>query len=544
MKKYFLFGFILSLYMSSAEAYCGTVRQEFVLDYPVTPVLVGKTASPVFKLASADGSSLGIEELHLDFSSCTDFRDVETVCAYGLDQKGFPDPENKLCIPEPVLSSSVVLKNIDSGDSALWIAVTLKPCVSLDHKIAVKCRRAVAASGRAKISEQGSIFQRIGVAVRQKGQDGVASSRIPGLATASDGTLIAIFDARHDSSRDLQGDIDIAAHRSFDGGCTWQPMQTVLDMGPWGGLPEKYNGVSDACILVNETNGDIFVAGLWMYGVLDDNGKWTENLTENSTEWMHQWRNKGSQPGFDVKQTSQFIITRSSDNGATWGIPENITWKTKKAEWWLYAPAPGRGITMSDGTLVFPTQGRDKDGRTFSNITWSRDNGRTWVASNPAFDNVTECNVAELSDRSLMLNMRDNRNRGVESPNGRRICTTTDLGSTWTEHPSSHKILTEPTCMASLYRHDYYDAGGRKKSILLFVNPDDYAVRDKLTLKVSFDDGSTWPEEYYILFDQYRSAGYSSITSVDNDRIGILYEGSQAELVFIRISLDEILKKH
>lgn len=98
--------------------------------------------------------------------------------------------------------------------------------------------------------------------------------------------------------------------------------------------------------------------------------------------------------------------------------------------------------------------------------------------------------------------------------------------------------------MASLYRHDYYDAGGRKKSILLFVNPDDYAVRDKLTLKVSFDDGSTWPEEYYILFDQYRSAGYSSITSVDNDRIGILYEGSQAELVFIRISLDEILKKH
>ena len=37
----------------------------------------------------------------------------------------------------------------------------------------------------------------------------------------------------------------------------------------WGGLPEKYNGVSDACILVDEKTGDIYVAGLWMHGVLD-----------------------------------------------------------------------------------------------------------------------------------------------------------------------------------------------------------------------------------------------------------------------------------
>lgn len=41
------------------------------------------------------------------------------------------------------------------------------------------------------------------------------------------------------------------------------------DMKTWGGLPEKYNGVSDACILVDEKTGDIYVAGLWMHGVLD-----------------------------------------------------------------------------------------------------------------------------------------------------------------------------------------------------------------------------------------------------------------------------------
>mgnify|MGYP002243976521 CR=1 FL=1 len=101
------------------------------------------------------------------------------------------------------------------------------------------------------------------------------TSRIPGIATSKNGTLLAVYDARYDTSRDLQGNIDIALNRSFDGGETWQPMQVVLDMKTWGGLPEKYNGVSDACILVDEKTGDIYVAGLWMHGVLDRNtGKW------------------------------------------------------------------------------------------------------------------------------------------------------------------------------------------------------------------------------------------------------------------------------
>lgn len=34
--------------------------------------------------------------------------------------------------------------------------------------------------------------------------------------------------------------------------------------------------------------------------------------------------------------------------------------------------------------------------------------------------------------------------------------------------------------------------------MLLFVNPNDYGKRDKLTLKVSFDDGMTWPKEHWI----------------------------------------------
>jgi sialidase-1 len=137
----------------------------------------------------------------------------------------------------------------------------------------------------------------------------------PGLATTNKGTLLAVYDARRQSSRDLQGDMDIGVSRSTDGGNTWEPMRIGLDMKEWGGLPQKFNGVSDACILVDKNSDKIFLAGLWMHGVINDEGKWVEGLTNDSTNWNHQWRTKGSQPGFGVKQTSQFLIATSTDDG-------------------------------------------------------------------------------------------------------------------------------------------------------------------------------------------------------------------------------------
>ena len=154
---------------------------------------------------------------------------------------------------------------------------------------------------------------------------------------------------------------------------------------------------------------------------------------------------------------------------------------------------------------------------------------------------MTECNVVELDGASLMLNMRDNRNKGSKSVNGRRICVTSDLGRTWKEHHTSRNALIEPTCMGALHRHNYIQ-NGEEKTLLLFSNPSDTSVRENLTLKASVDMGESWPAKYHIKFDQFRSAGYSSIESVDNDTIGILYESSLADLVFIRISLDEILQ--
>ncbi len=95
--------------------------------------------------------------------------------------------------------------------------------------------------------------------------------------------------------------------------------------------------------------------------------------------------------------------------------------------------------------------------------------------------------------------------------------------------------------MASIHKHTYTQ-NGEQKSLLLFMNPSSISTRDHLTLKVSFDDGMTWPEGNWILLDEYRGRGYSCITSIDENAIGVLYESSQADMVFQRVLLSEILK--
>jgi sialidase-1 len=87
------------------------------------------------------------------------------------------------------------------------------------------------------------------------------------------------------------------------------------------------------------------------------------------------------------------------------------------------------------------------------------------------------------------------------------------------------------------------DRQGNTKNLLLFSNPNSKYIRHKQTIKVSFDEGLTWPEDYWIELDEGRGTGYSCLTSVNHETIGILYEGSQAHMTFQTIHIGEILKK-
>ena len=353
--------------------------------------------------------------------------------------------------------------------------------------------------------------------IHKQGQFDCHTFRIPAMATTNKGTLLAVYDMRYNSRRDLQGHMDIGLSRSTDGGDTWARPVPIMDMKKFGGLPEDQNGCSDPNILIDRETGEILVSAVWTHGKPN----------------THQWVGKGSEPGHSIHKSSQFMMVRSKDDGLTWSEPENWTKRLKDPKWCLFAPAPGNGINLMDGTLVMPTQGRDATGLPFSNFMWSRDHGKSWTLSSPARDNTTECSVAELKDGSLMLNIRDNRNRKDKSKtNGRAVSVTHDMGKTWKIHSSDHGVLPEPVCMASLISHELKD--GRR--VLFFSNPNSKYKREKMTVQMSMDQGKTWPKS--ILLDR-KGGAYSSLSMVNDRTLGILYESSVADMVFQKIKLSE-----
>ena len=411
---------------------------------------------------------------------------------------------------------------LQQGTNVFWLSCKLRPTANLTHKVDAACTTVETSAGNLTPQDgTPGVRKRIGMALRKHKDDGVHTSRIPALVATPKGTLLCVYDLRRRKRRDLQEDIDIGLNRSTDGGQTWEPVRTIMDMGEYGGLPQNKNGCSDPGIVVDRNTGEIFCAAVWMWGKL---GK-------------HQWNGDGSEPGFEIGKSAQFLMVRSQDDGLTWSKPENMTRKLKKPEWILLAPAPQTGITLRDGSLVMLGEGRDEKDRMFSTLIVSRDHGATWTVGSTSASGNGECQAVQLDDGSILLNARTARPTKFRS-----VWVTNDLGRTWQPHKTHRKSLIEPNCNGSLLRFDY-QAGGKSKHVLLFANPHSQTGRDHHSIQVSFDDGNTWPREYRLLLDEGRGNGYPSMTRIDERHIGIVYEGSQAHLVFEKISLDELLSK-
>jgi acetyl esterase/lipase len=100
--------------------------------------------------------------------------------------------------------------------------------------------------------------------------------------------------------------------------------------------------------------------------------------------------------------------------------------------------------------------------------------------------------------------------------------------------------LIEPNCNGSLLRFVRRNDQG-DRPLLLFANPHSQQGRTHHTVQVSFDDGRSWPDSHHWLLDEGRGAGYPSMTQIDNDHVGIVYEGSQSHLVFQRLAIADLI---
>ena len=509
------------------------------------PVLIERQDNVLFYIRLDAKESKMLDEVVLDFSKSTNLADVQVIKLYYGGTEALQDQNKNRFAPVEYISShrpgatlaanpsysikcaevgpseKVVLRgnyNLFPGVNFFWISLQIKTDASLHTKI-VSELRAVKVDGKelyCKFISPKAITHRMAVGVRHAGNDGSASFRIPGLVTTNKGTLLGVYDVRYNSSVDLQEYVDVGLSRSTDGGKSWEKMRLPLSFGEYGGLPKAQNGVGDPSILVDTQTNTVWVVAAWTHGMGNQRAWWS------------------SHPGMDINHTAQLVLAKSTDDGKTWSKPINITEQVKDPSWYFLLQGPGRGITMSDGTLVFPTQFIDSTRVPNAGIMYSKDRGKTWKMHNMARTNTTEAQVAEIEPGVLMLNMRDNRG------GSRAVALTKDLGKTWTEHPSSRKALQEPVCMASLIHVDAKD-NILNKDLLLFSNPDTTKGRNHITIKASLDKGLTWLPEHQIMLDEAEGWGYSCLTMIDKETIGILYESSVAHMTFQAVKLTDLL---
>ena len=532
--------FLSPLQMSAQKQDTVAVRETRI------PVLIERQDNELFNLRIDATQSQVLNDVKLSFGKEVNLNEIEAVKLYyggteSSERKGktyfapvdyipsntpgktlAANPSYSILKAEVKAPKRDVVLKVDQklypGVNYFWVSLQMKPTASVLAKVSVEMTGVTMDNRTAPVKVvRKADTHYMGVGVRHAGDDGVAAYRIPGLATSNKGTLLGVYDVRHNNSADLQEYVEIGLSRSTDGGQTWEKMRIPMSFGEHEGLPKAQNGVGDPAILVDRKTGTIWIIAAWTHGM------------GNGRAWWN------SQPGMDMHHTAQLMLVKSDDDGKTWSEPINITEQVKDPSWYFLLQGPGRGISMDDGTLVFASQYIGSDRIPNAGIIYSKDHGKTWHISSLARTNTTESQVAEIEPGVLMLNMRDNRG------GSRAVSTTTDMGKTWKEHVSSRTSLQEPECMASLSSVKAKD-NLLGKDILLFSNPNDTKNRHSITIKASLDGGVTWLPENQLLLDAGWGWGYSCLTMIDKETVGILYESSVAHMTFQAIKLKDIIK--
>ena len=339
------------------------------------------------------------------------------------------------------------------------------------------------------------------------GRDGVFEYRIPGLVTTNHGTLLAFCDGRMRKSGDPPNKINLVLKRSTDAGKTWSPLQTLAENG---------NGaVADSCGVVDRETGTV-----WIFSVYAPEGVGSYNAA----------------PGLSG-ETFFYKGIKSDDDGVTWSPPIDVTAMVKKPEWSAGSTGVGRGIQTRSGRLIVPRYhaayhaGSTTPDSSVSYVSYSDDHGKTWKIGGDAQwpGGTNECQLAELADGTLLLNMR-----GVQG-NLRKVARSRDGGLSWTEIHEDASLI-EPRCQGSL--QGFTSTIAHDKNRLLFANPAS-TERKNLTVRLSYDEGRTWPVAKQL---HAGPAAYSCLTILSDQTAACLFEAGERtayeKISFVRFSVE------
>lgn len=346
------------------------------------------------------------------------------------------------------------------------------------------------------------------------GQGGFPNYRIPALTVAPNGDVLASYDGRP-TAADSPGPNSILQRRSTDDGVTWGPQEVVAA----GKTTAPIEGYSDPSYVVDRETGTIYNFHVKSY----DQGF------------------GGSRPGVDptARDVIHANVSASTDDGRTWthrtitaDVTADLGWRSRFA-------ASGQGIQLRYG----PHAGRLVQQYTIINgsgqfqavSVYSDDHGATWQVGQPVGTGMDENKTVELSDGRVMLNSRDSAGSKY-----RKVAYSTDGGVTYGPVTLDTE-LPDPTNNASIVRaYPNAPQGSAEAKVLLFSNAASQTGRVNGTVRVSYDDGETWPVARVF---QPGSMAYSTLATLADGTVGLLYEpgGGGGGIRFAKLDHDWLL---
>jgi sialidase-1 len=344
------------------------------------------------------------------------------------------------------------------------------------------------------------------------GSDGYKSYRIPAIINLPAGKILAFCEGRVNGSGDF-GDINIVMKTSDDKGRTWSSLRSIVDAGSLqAGNPAPVVDLTDPLY----PGGRIFL-----------------------------FYNTGNNEESEVRKGNgirEVWYTTSADGGITWSNATNITLQVHRPkqpqvntaynfpeDWRSYANTPGHAIQFKDGhykgrIYVAANHSAGEPQRHFTDYTangfYTDDHGMNFTLSKDVpVPGGNENMAVPLGGNRLMLNFRNQKG----DTRSRIVAVSSNGGESW-DTAWFDKNLPDPVCQGSILQV------GKKngKTILAFCNPADTVRRDNLTLRISFDEGRTWAENYLVekAPEGYKGSytAYSDIIVLSKNEIGVLYE--------------------
>lgn len=358
------------------------------------------------------------------------------------------------------------------------------------------------------------------------GQEGHKTYRIPAIIKNKQGHLLAFAEGRVNGSGDF-GDINIVLKISRDQGRTWSALSTLVDYQDLqAGNPTPILDATDPRF----PKGRIFL----FYN--------TGNNHENEIR--------------EGKGLREVWYITSIDGGLTWSSAVNITSQVHrpnqpsrnsayvfKEDWRHYANGPGHGMQFTQGPhagriLIAANHSEGPRGERGSDYRahtfYTDDHGDTFhLGTSIAIPGSNESSATEISGGKLLMNIRNQRGDIRQ----RIIGLSEDGSASWKETYFDPQ-LPDPICQGSILTI------AQKKGLfsLAFSNAADTKNRDNLTIRISKDDGRTWPIS--IPIDNGAAAGespkdftaYSDLVLLDSKHLGIVYERKDySQIVFKKI---------